>query len=92
MHEDGVPRLPENLAVWDRAGRIALGLALLIVGISAVFAEPVSTVVRLSSIVPLAMGAFGWCPFYALFGASTAPGGNGRGRRSTQELATSGAE
>ncbi len=57
-----------NESSLDRAVRIVLGVVLL----SLVFAGP-QTLWGLVGIVPLLTGAFGFCPFYRLFGLSTCP-------------------
>ena len=55
-----------NQSNSDRVGRIALGLALLCL----LFFWPKSAW-GLFGLVPLVIGAFGWCPLYQLLGWST---------------------
>lgn len=57
-----------NEATWDRAARVALGLALL----SLTFVGP-RTLWGLVGLVPLLTGALGFCPIYRLAGMSTCP-------------------
>jgi len=57
-----------NEATWDRAARVALGLALL----SLTLVGP-HTLWGLVGLVPLVTGAFGFCPLYRLAGISTCP-------------------
>ena len=52
----------------DRALRIVLGLALLGLTISGTIG-----IWGWLGIVPLATGAIGWCPLYAVLGISTCP-------------------
>ena len=55
-----------NEAVWDRALRVVVGLALL----SLVFVGP-ATWLGLIGLLPLATGIFGHCLIYRLLGVST---------------------
>lgn len=55
-----------NEAGWDRALRVALGLALL----SLTVVGP-QTWLGLLGLVPLATGVVGFCPLYRLLGVST---------------------
>ncbi len=55
-----------NEGTWDRAARIALGLALL----SLAFIGP-QTPWGFIGIVPLVTGVTGFCPLYRLLGVST---------------------
>ncbi len=57
-----------NLANWERAARVALGLLLL----ALVFVGP-RTAWGWVGLVPLVTGAVGMCPLYRLFGFSTCP-------------------
>lgn len=57
-----------NEATWDRAARVALGLALL----SLTLIGP-RTLWGLVGLVPLITGAIGFCPIYRLAGMSTCP-------------------
>lgn len=57
-----------NEATWDRAARVALGLALL----ALTFVGP-RTPWGLVGLVPLLTGALGFCPIYRLAGMSTCP-------------------
>lgn len=55
-----------NVGAFDRAVRIALGLAL----VSLTFVGP-HTSLGLLGLVPLATGLVGFCPLYRLLGLST---------------------
>lgn len=59
------PRLV-NEAGWDRALRVLLGVALLVVGF-AVVGGTGGTVLGIIGLIPLATGLIGFCPLYALF-------------------------
>ena len=59
-----------NEAGWDRLFRVALGVALLIIGV-AVMDGTVGVVVGIVAFVPLLTGLSGWCPLYSLFGFRT---------------------
>ncbi len=58
--------LPRNEATLDRAVRVALGIALLLLTV----VGP-KTMWGLVGLVPLLTGALGSCPLYTLFGIST---------------------
>jgi hypothetical protein len=60
--------LPRNEAMWDRALRVVLGIAVL----SLIFWGPKS-LWGLVGIVPLVTGLAGSCPFYTLLGTGTCP-------------------
>jgi cadmium resistance protein CadD (predicted permease) len=55
-----------NVGTWDRALRIAVGLALL----ALVFVGP-KTLWGLVGLIPLLTGLAGFCPAYRLVGANT---------------------
>ena len=55
-----------NLATWDRAARVVLGVVLL----ALVFVGP-RTAWGWVGLVPLVTGAVGMCPLYRLLGIST---------------------
>ena len=57
---------PNNEAVWERAIRVVLGVALL----AMVFVGP-QTPWGWLGLVPLLTGLIGSCPLYTLFGIST---------------------
>ena len=59
-----------NEAGWDRAVRVILGIALLIIGFG-VMSGTTGTIVGVVALVPLLTGVVGWCPIYALFGFRT---------------------
>ena len=59
-----------NEAGWDRLFRVALGVALLIVGFG-VMDGTAGVVVGIVALVPLLTGLAGWCPLYSLFGFRT---------------------
>lgn len=58
--------MPKNVALWDRALRIAIGLALLAL---VVFGP--RTQWGWLGLIPLATGLAGTCPMYRLFGISS---------------------
>ena len=60
--------LKRNEGAIDRALRVVLGIALL----SLVFFGP-QTPWGWLGLIPLATGLIGWCPLYAMVGASTCP-------------------
>lgn len=60
-----------NEAAWDRALRVFVGGAMLIVGWSGAVAGLWGMVIKLFALFPLASGLIGWDPIYALFGFST---------------------
>jgi hypothetical protein len=98
MHDDGMPKLPENQARWDRALRIGFALLLFGIGITGAFAEPVAGWLRVGAFVPFITGSLGWCPLYQAFGIRTRAGFRrrvaaivrGDGGRLTQEALLSG--
>ena len=57
-----------NMAGWERALRIVLGIALLAI----VFVGP-QTALGWLGLVPLITGAAGTCPLYRVLGVSTCP-------------------
>lgn len=56
-----------NEASWDRIGRVALGIVLLVLGWGGAVGGGVGTVFKFLGFVPLATGLMGWCPIYAIF-------------------------
>ena len=56
-----------NEAMWDRIGRVAIGLVLLGLGWTGVVDGTLGTVFKYLGFVPLLTGLIGWCPLYALF-------------------------
>ena len=59
-----------NEGTVDRAIRVVIGLALLIIGF-AVVGGTAGTIMGIVGLVPLLTGLIGWCPLYSLFGLST---------------------
>ncbi len=59
-----------NEAGWERVARIALGVALLVVGF-AILDGTAGVIVGIVGFVPLLTGLSGWCPLYSLFGFRT---------------------
>lgn len=57
--------LPENLHVADRVGRLALGVAMMVMGWQGE-TETWALVLRVFAFYPLLTGIAGWCPVYAL--------------------------
>ncbi len=62
-----------NLAGWDRALRIAVGVTVLALGTFGAIDGELGVACRLFGWVPLATGAIGWSPLYAILGISTRP-------------------
>jgi hypothetical protein len=60
-----------NLATWDRALRIVLGLAMLFLGWSDIVDGLGAIALVVFAWVPLLTGIVGWCPFYAIVGISS---------------------
>ena len=60
-----------NEASWDRIGRVALGIVLLVLGWGGIVEGTLGTVFQYLGFVPLATGLLGWCPIYAVFGFRT---------------------
>jgi hypothetical protein len=63
-----------NEASWDRIGRVALGVLLLVLGWTGAVGGGLGTVFKFLGFVPLATGLAGWCPLYAMFGFRTNDG------------------
>lgn len=63
--------LPVNEAGWDRALRIALGIAMLALGWSGWLPDVFALGFKLLGWVPLVTGTVGWCPLYAVLRIST---------------------
>jgi hypothetical protein len=55
-----------NEASWDRAARVVVGVALLILGL-AVVDGGLGVVLTIVAFVPLLTGLVGWCPLYTIF-------------------------
>lgn len=55
-----------NLATWDRALRVGVGLTALALGGFGVLPDLGSIALVLFGWVPLATGLLGWCPVYSL--------------------------
>lgn len=55
-----------NEANWDRIGRVALGVLLLVLGWAGMVEGTLGTVLKWLGFVPLATGLVGWCPLYAV--------------------------
>ena len=60
----------KNEGTVDRAMRVILGIALLIIGF-ALIGGTGGTIVGIVGLVPLLTGLAGWCPLYTLFGIKT---------------------
>lgn len=56
----------KNLARWDRTLRILVGIAMILVGVSGAVDGIFRVALLLFAWVPLATGALGWDPIYAL--------------------------
>ena len=61
----------DNLATWDRAARIVVGLAMLYLGWSDIVDGLGAIALVVFAWVPLLTGILGWCPIYSLLGFST---------------------
>lgn len=55
-----------NEAGWDRIARIALGIALLVIGFG-VIGGTGGVILGVVGFVPLLTGLVGWCPLYSVF-------------------------
>ncbi len=60
----------KNEGMVDRALRVVLGVALLIIGF-AVIGGTAGAIVGIVGLVPLLTGLAGWCPLYSVFGIKT---------------------
>jgi hypothetical protein len=60
-----------NLATWDRALRIVLGVAMLLLAWSDLVDGLWAIALVVFAWVPLLTGLVGWCPFYAMMGISS---------------------
>ena len=60
----------KNEGLVDRIIRVALGVALLVVGFG-VIGGTAGTVAGVVGLVPLLTGLVGWCPIYSLLGLRT---------------------
>ncbi|MFP5285040.1 MAG: DUF2892 domain-containing protein [Thermoanaerobaculia bacterium] len=67
-----------NLAAWDRAVRIVLGLAMLYLGWSDLVEGIGAIALVVFAWVPLLTGVLGWCPVYSMLGVSTRRSGQVR--------------
>jgi hypothetical protein len=63
--------MPVNEAVWDRAVRVVVGLALLYLGWGGVVAGTLGTVFKWLGFLPLLTGIIGYCPAYTLLSFKT---------------------
>ncbi len=63
--------MPVNEAVWDRAVRVVVGLALLYLGWGGVVAGTLGTVFKWLGFLPLLTGIIGYCPAYTLLSLKT---------------------
>jgi hypothetical protein len=63
--------LPLNLAPWDRALRVVLGLVMLLLGATEAVPGIWGPAMLIFSTVPLVTALLGWCPFYAILGLRT---------------------
>ena len=66
-----------NEGTWDRALRIALGAALLYLGLGGVVTGATGTALSIVAVLPLLTGLIGWCPLYSLLRISTSGGKTG---------------
>jgi hypothetical protein len=66
-----IESLARNLARWDRAVRLGLGLLFVLLPLSGLVGGLAGTALLLFCWVPLVTGALGWCPFYSLLGLTT---------------------
>jgi hypothetical protein len=64
-------KIAVNLATWDRAVRVLVGLLMLIFGASGAAPGIWSPALLIFSSVPLVTAILGWCPFYAIMGLRT---------------------
>lgn len=62
-----------NEASWDRALRIVLGVAMLVLGWFGIVTGGWGLALKILGFLPLITGIVGWCPAYSLFGVSTCP-------------------
>jgi xanthosine utilization system XapX-like protein len=62
----------KNVGMTDRLIRIVLGIVLIIVFLIKFVHSPWSYLVALIGLIALVTGAVGTCPFYSIFGMSTA--------------------
>lgn len=60
-----------NVAAWDRAVRIVLGIAMLVLGWSDLVEGVGAIALVVFAWVPLLTAVLGWCPVYSLLGVST---------------------
>lgn len=65
-----------NEASWDRLLRLALAIGMLLVGWSGAVGGLWGLIIKLFALFPLASGALGWDPIYALLGFSTRRSGS----------------
>lgn len=60
-----------NIAPWERALRVALGVLLLGLGFSGAVSGTPGLLLKVIGFVPILTAAIGYCPLYAVFGFST---------------------
>jgi hypothetical protein len=60
----------KNEGMIDRALRVVLGVALMVIGF-AVIGGTGGTIVGIVGLVPLLTGVVGWCPLYSVLGIKT---------------------
>lgn len=63
--------LDGNEGRYDRLIRVAIGIALLVLGFSGALPGLWATAAKLFAWIPLVTGLTGWCPFYSLLGIRT---------------------
>lgn len=59
-----------NESVLDRGIRVAIGVAMLIIGFGVV-GGTAGTVIGIASVIPLLTGTVGFCPIYRVLGIRT---------------------
>ena len=64
-------KAPTNVAGWDRALRILIGVVMLYLGWTGAVAGTWGAVFRYVGFVPLLTGLVAWCPLYRVLGVST---------------------
>ena len=65
--------MSRNVGTVDRWLRLALGVAMLVIGFGGIAEGTWGTVFKVVGFVPLATAMVGSCPIYSLFGLSTCP-------------------
>lgn len=61
-----------NVAGWDRAARVVLGILLLGLGWGGILTGGWGPAFKIVGFIPLLTGLVGWCPLYSLFKFRTA--------------------